>query len=105
MEQFLSKNSVYLSPFCINASNENRSSDNRIFFLILHAILQKVELRHLENQIPYNYHRTIEPFLKIHDAFLKNRLFKNVSLFEQNKVQYHPHNYLEILDRKRRKYH
>ena len=78
MEQFL-EHLVYLQPFCIIASNGNRkSNENRLLFLVLHALLQKEQLCHLQEQIhfwwysdqkscnnifldlrPYNYHGTI----------------------------------------------
>ena len=74
MEQFFSKNLAYLKLFGIIALNGNRgSSGNRLLFLflILHALLQKKQLCHLEEQFhfwwysnlvdlrPYNYRGTV----------------------------------------------
>ena len=85
MKQFLPKHLVYLQPFCIIASNENRSLNrNRLFFLILHALalLQREQLCHLQERTHIYIYIYIYIYIHIHIGYrLTSRVTDRILVF------------------------
>ena len=91
VEQFLTNNLVFLRPFSIIASNGNRrSSENWLLFFILHALLQKIRLCHLQRQIHFwwylnqnlciNFCLDLRPYNDRRTIFVDPQIFLNVGL-------------------------